>query len=419
MAHDFNDLRDAIIKRASGRLSFLETIEEYSITPGMLAQAFTMNRKRVLRSAPPRQRPLLEQIVTDEEKRPGFFRMDYGFLEEQYLRVSGGKRKKPQEQFVKGTFFNPENVEDIVYIALKLDNPQLESGSRRDAVNTLKNLPKGLKKYLVGLGLGGLMNNAFEGAKKGSPLAVIEAFDRAYQRIRNDLYSLFELSRPLHLHKWGEQFKAPQSYWDNPKNVAETVYHMMTQHTPQKKVMSLLNSKTRKEVVQGISKLPKALDEYFVYGELSRITGKGNTVLQLLEAFDRGYQKVTGDKHSLFELSEEYHLHRWDYSLAVRRQTKLRDAAVHIIDEKNPELLSRDREQSIGAVRTLKEGPSHYFRSLGFDIMQRKEGSLALQVLRLINSYRMTRHKDSSLFDKNNHPYIRLGSDGRVTYLAA
>ncbi|MBW2999173.1 hypothetical protein KY339_00745 [Candidatus Woesearchaeota archaeon] len=77
---------------------------------------------------------------------------------------------------------NPSNVEEAVYRALTEEHPVLVSADRNKVVNAIKSLPRSLKNYFLSLGLGGLMIKAFEKGKRGSPSAVLEVFDKVYQK---------------------------------------------------------------------------------------------------------------------------------------------------------------------------------------------------------------------------------------------
>ena len=188
---------------------------------------------------------------------------------------------------------NPANVEEAVYHTLTEDNPKLASGNRKKVIQAIKNLPFNLKDYLRSLGLGGLMIKAFEKEKQDSPLAVLEVFNRVYQRETGDV-NLFDLNQKDHLHKWGDKFKAPQSFWKSPTNVEEAVYHVLIEDRPK------LASKDRRVVIHTLKSLPKNLQKYFRSLDLSGLMdsfGKGrqNSPLVILQAFDRAFIKTTGN----------------------------------------------------------------------------------------------------------------------------
>ena len=145
------------------------------------------------------------------------------------------------------------------------------------------------------------MIHAFPNGKKHSPLAVLEVFDRVYQRNTGDK-SLFDLTQQEHIHKWRD-ISAPHSYWKNPANIEEAVYHTLTENHPQ------LASTNRCEVVEGIMSLPRNLAEYFKSIGFSGLMteafekGKIGSPLAVLEVFDRVYQSNTGDV-SLFDKTQ-------------------------------------------------------------------------------------------------------------------
>jgi len=148
--------------------------------------------------------------------------------------------------------------------------------------------------------------NTFEKGKQGSPLTVLKVFDRVYQRKTGDS-SLFDLSQQHHLHKWGDNFRAPCSYWQNSSNVEEAVYHTLTENNPQ------LASIDREDVIGSIKNLPPNLQDYLSnIGLLGLMTasfakGKRGSPLVVLEVFDGVYQRKTGDS-SLFDKTQKYYL---------------------------------------------------------------------------------------------------------------
>jgi len=142
-----------------------------------------------------------------------------------------------------------ENVEKAVYHTLAERCPSLTLKDRNKVIQGIKRLPYDLLNYFRIIGLGGLMMCAFEGKKRDSPLAVLEVFDRVYMRETGDT-SLFDLSQPEHLHKWGDCFHATSAYWLDRSNAEEAIYHTLTERRPS------LVSKSRKEALQEIRKLP-------------------------------------------------------------------------------------------------------------------------------------------------------------------
>ena len=73
-------------------------------------------------------------------------------------------------------------MEEAVYHILTEQNPRLLSQNRGEVTEGIKGLPGDLQDYLHSIGLAGLMTVAFEKGEQSSPLAVLRAFDRAYQR---------------------------------------------------------------------------------------------------------------------------------------------------------------------------------------------------------------------------------------------
>ena len=208
------------------------------------------------------------------------------------------------------------NVETAVYHTLSENNPQLKSQDRVDVISAIKSLPINLADYLHGIGLGGLMMNAFPKGEIGSPLAVLKVFDRAYQQKTGDK-SLFDLSEELHLHEWGDKFNAPNSYWAKQINVETAVYHILTENNPQ------LSSQDRVDVISAIKSLPTNLTDYLsdigLVGLMSQAFPKGetNSPLAVLKVFDRAYQQKTGD-NSLFDKTQQSYLDYYKSNILIR-----------------------------------------------------------------------------------------------------
>lgn len=203
---------------------------------------------------------------------------------------------------------NPVNVENAVYHVLTENNAILVSTNRAEVISGIKKLPLNLKEYFISLGLSGLMSRGFEKGDQDSPLTVLKAFDRAYQRETRDV-SLFDLSQAEHLHEWGDYLESgkkmkvhfvPQR---NPHDIETAVYHELTERNPQ------LASHERAEVVLGLLNLRSHLTKYF--SSIGLVWVIRNTLphpsIAILEAFDRVYQRETRDT-SLFDRTQKYHL---------------------------------------------------------------------------------------------------------------
>jgi hypothetical protein len=193
---------------------------------------------------------------------------------------------------------DPINVEGAIYHVLAEKRHSLASKNRKKVIEGIKGMPACLRDYFISLGLGGLMEAAFKGGEKGSPLAVLKAFDRAYMRNTGDRKSLFDLRQRHHLHEWGDNFEAPQSYWKKYSNVETAIYHTLTERRPS------LASMDRLKVIHAVRSLPKNLRYYFM-----SIPGMGSIMLnglrkrdsapEALRIYARAYRKDTGN-YSLF-----------------------------------------------------------------------------------------------------------------------
>jgi len=96
------------------------------------------------------------------------------------------------------------NVREAVYHELIENNPKLASKDRTTVIQNIKGLPYALKDYFTSLGLGGLMAQAFEKEKSGSPLEVLKVFDEAYRERTGDK-SLFDQTQIAYLEVKGNR----------------------------------------------------------------------------------------------------------------------------------------------------------------------------------------------------------------------
>jgi hypothetical protein len=202
---------------------------------------------------------------------------------------------------------NPKKVEDAIYHTLNESNPGLkiaiEQKDRKKVVNEIISLPTSLKRYFYRIGLTSLMTKAFEKGEFDSPLAVLKAYDCAYQRYTQDK-SLFDLSKEDHVHEWGN-VKSPVGYWENYENLEKAVYHIIQEDNPGLK--RAIEQRNRKEVVGSIRGFPRNLKDYFYEIGITNImnsSGRGKGIITVLKIFDLAYQKETGDK-SLFSYSDD------------------------------------------------------------------------------------------------------------------
>ena len=407
-----DDRISAIIDRDSG-IPYTEVLEKYDITPGQFFRAVRRDIGTLTELTTGETKQTLQQISSNRDRERELFNMGEEFVKEQYCRVMEGA----QACLYWGTFVHPENVNALVYHALTSKHLKLASNNRQTVVEGIKNLPFNLKDHFHSLGLNGLMIHAFEKGKQGSPLAVLEVFDRAYRRKTEDV-SLFDLTQKDHLHKWGDNFNAPRSYWQNPANVEEAIYHTLTENHPE------LASQGREEVVQGIKNLPRDLFNYFrslgLGGLMAKAfeKGKQNSPLAVLEVFDRVYQKNNNDA-SLFDLTQKKHLHKWDFTPQSywKKPAHVEEAIYHTLTENRSELASQDRREVIQGIKNLPRDLLNYFHNLGLNGLmgafeKGKQGS-PLAVLEVFDRAYQRETRNPSLFDKSQDDYLEISGKER------
>ena len=404
-----NDYVYAILNRDNGDL-YSDVLGRYDITADQFGGAVNRILENYVQLAARELCPILEAIAKNPERRKELFNMGEEFVKQQYDRMYGKIPGETQTRFYKGTFFHSENIDTLVYYALTFHNRALTSTNRKKAVRGIKNLPHSLAKYLQHIKLAGLMS-AFEKGEKG-PWAVLEIFDKVYQRKVGDK-SLFDLTQKEHLHRWGDNLKASNSYWQNSANVEEAVYHILTENNP------VLASSNREKVIKSIKCLPSNL-VYYLYdiglsGLMANafVKGKMCSPLAVLEVFDRAYRNKTGDK-SLFDLTQKEHLHRWGDKFQLphfywRNEDNKEEAVYHILTENHPLLAYTNRRKVIEGIKNLPSGLSDYFYRLFSNLMntfEKGEEGSPLAVLKIFDKVYQRKAGDKSLFDKTQDCYL-------------
>lgn len=283
-----------------GKVTYSQALRVHGVSPDSYARFINLNPKAIVNAAPPESRLVLGQILSDDHKFQ-LFKMEEWFIQQQYDRVFGRIPGQKQDRFYQGTFLHPENLEVIAYYALTVNNPMMKSADREKIIQSIMELPKDAYYYFRRIGLSRLMYLE-RGSAQGSPLSVWELFDSRYTKETGDK-SLFDLTQPVHLHKWGTPVSAPRSYWNNPDNVAEAIYHSLTENDKR------LESMDRATVVAGIQNLPARLHKYFRQLGLGGLMNHGvqgdqkNSSLEILNIFDRAYMEKSKDPSSLFSSS--------------------------------------------------------------------------------------------------------------------
>jgi len=297
------DRMDAVIARYRG-MPYFDVLREFKLTPKEFMLAIGELSDFIdLTSGTGKQ--IFEVLVSDSKRRNELFNMGYDYIKEQYDRICGRIPGKKQVRFCDGTFFHPENIENIVYYSLTSNNPQLGSSVRSDVIGGIKKLPYNLRDYFYNIRLAGLMS-VFKKGERNSPLIILKIFDCVYQKRTGD-NSLFDLGEREHLHPWGDNFIAQKRFWRDYKNVRSAVYHILTENHHE------LASESRMEVTREIKNLPSNLSDYFFGIGLCSLMFRGlkkgdkGSPLVVLKIFDDVWQEKTGNK-SLFDKTQEIYL---------------------------------------------------------------------------------------------------------------
>ncbi len=341
--------------------------------------------------------------------------MDKPFLIERYNSLMG-KNHVQKKKFVDGTYFNKNNVEFIVYYALTSANPNLASHNRQEIINGINALPRNLSGYFRDLKLQGLACNYLQNELKGSPLGILQIFDKYYQKKTGDK-SLFDLNEKTHLHPWGDKFQAPQRYMCGELGEQAILHSVKEQY-------SGLNSNSREEVIKTIKGMKKNLKE--IIQDIRIKTGAKkmqDSRIQLLRLIDKNYQTRTGDK-SLFDLNEKTHLHEWmDEFKAPEKYWKNPENIDKVIEhkflEENPKLLSTNRTTVLEGLNEMPSDKAKYFSRLGFSgFMNKKYMTVENSTVTVLKWFdKRTYQKrtgDKSLFDITQSQYAYFGSRNKV-----
>ena len=242
---------------------------------GLMAQIFQDSPLLVLEK--------FDQIYQEKTNQPSLFDLS----QENHLHRWGDTFIAPSAYW-----HDINNLKEAVYHTLTEAYAELKNSSREKVIEKLENLTIFNKDFLRGLGLRGVLAAEVEQGKKDSPLFALEYFDLAYQEQTGD-NSLFDLNEKHHIHKWGYNQSVPEIYKKDSEFVAEAIYHTLTEKNPP------LASGDRSEVLTAVKALPNDLTHYFISLGLNRLVS-GNSRKEILNAFDRQFQKLTGNS-SLFD----------------------------------------------------------------------------------------------------------------------
>ncbi len=254
----------------------------------------------------------------------------------------------PWEMCASNYFQPVENVEAMVAHVLEEQIPGLKRASREDAVNLLfrhfMRAKNGSSSYVYSIGLGSLMQYALDGRLNSSPFEVLRVYD-SYLKKTNGFASLMDLNEQHHIHEWEAMQKG---YQQQPLNVEKAVSHLLEEEIP------VLKHATRDEVIRLL------LEKVVHRGSSSRLreilpslegAGIGSSPIRAFTVYD-AYLQRTRQFDSIFDLTQEVHIHPWDitpkYFFQDRKNTMI--MAAHVLEEKVQGLKGAGRDE---AVRTL------------------------------------------------------------------
>ena len=301
---DINDL-SAVVARMNG-MPYNQVLSNFSTNPRRFFFSVTKGLEDLANLA---TEDVARKILGfNDEAVTKMVEMDEEFLRQTYQRVQERKAGFLSYTFshrsaITGLVVPHErNIENVVYIALTYHHPALASSDREIVINELTRIAladrdKPISVYFSSnLRLGTVMNVT---DVHSSPLMVLRCFDRKFQEITGNA-SLFDLSQPVHLHEWGEIFKASHKYYELQANRDGVVYHAFTAHTdPGLRI--LLGSGQRENVLRGIELMVPSNKPFRKIG-LDGVIGyyfsitQGEYQRSVLKSFDREYMRIHGGK---------------------------------------------------------------------------------------------------------------------------
>jgi len=135
------------------------------------------------------------------------------------------------------------------------------------------------------------------------------------------------------------------------------------------------------------------------------------------------YQRKTGDV-SLFELSQEEHVHKWGDNLHApksywQNQANVEEAVYHTLTENCPELASQNRKKVIEGIKGLPSNLQDYLHSIGLsglmmNAFEKGKEDSPLAVLEVFDGMYQRKTGDVSLFDKTQGDYIEVETRNKI-----
>ena len=123
-----DDFIEAIIARDEG-MPYPEVLETFELTPNQFARA-AKEHGSFIHFIEGRGRKVLEALSSDPKRRRELFNMGEEFVKQQYDRIQGKIPGEKQSIFHEGTLVHPENINALVYYALRFHNQELISDER-------------------------------------------------------------------------------------------------------------------------------------------------------------------------------------------------------------------------------------------------------------------------------------------------
>lgn len=385
----------------------MEVLSKYNLTPRDLFIAVKRNIWDLIPGSSDDMKPILIDIAADEDRKRELFRMGPEFIKESYGRMKS-RGSEETKKLPDGIFEHPENIEFLSYYGLALNNPEIGSTNRAFVVRGIEDLPSSLQFYLDQIGLAGLMVHGFKAGEKHSPLAVIKALDRAYQKITGDPFSLFDTSQDARVRR----FDKVDNRIDPGRYIAAIIYK--DNGLPYGRALSRSGIKPNdffRAVTRDLEYYIDFADGHAkqILREIASGRNRKRDLLRMDEEFMlEQYRRVMG------EIPGEHqgNFYRGTYNHSENRELLAYCALTYY----NPKLASANRAEVVQGIEDLPENLQKYFNSIGLGSLMKlaskeKRGNAIRYVLELFNKVYQRKIQDPfSLFDETRGYHLEFSS---------
>lgn len=329
------------------------------------------------------KRRTLEGIVADPNR---LFLVSEDELSKEYDAVSDGQ----QSSIHSRNYHHPYNRQFIAYYAVVSTLPSARvflgekfSKDKRDLLVSeilgdrekgKSGIPDNHRRFFKARHLNSLMSYHTTDYP-GSTQNIWDMVDGYYMRKTGDT-SLFDQTRKSHLPDIEKTGWGCGIVYNNPKTMAARVYGILTKKTPEK-IARKLASLNRKTIIEGLEDLAESavnMVKYFRELGLGGAMVAGfnglykNSPKAIYAALDYQYQKVSRDKHSLFDTTQPDFSPLMNVEAALSVDTYADKVIYERLIRKNAQsgLAMQSKEQALRGVHSLPHNLTAHLREQGF-----------------------------------------------------